>query len=80
MSAEDLLEVLARSILEGTEVDWERVEAESESWGGAGRVRALREVARIVAFNLALQRDGAEGVETSPPKTSRTDSDPEGGT
>jgi hypothetical protein len=79
MSAEDVLEVLARSILEGTAVDWERVEAESESWGGAGRVRALREVARIVAFNLALQRD-RDGVETNPPRTSRTSSDREGRT
>jgi hypothetical protein len=69
MSAEDPIEALARSVLEGAEVDWDRAEAEVGHEGAVGRVRALREVARIVAFNQALQRDGSaeDGSEPDPP-------------
>ena len=68
MSAEDPIEDLARSVLEGAEVDWDRAEAEGDE-GAVGRVRALREVARIVAFHQALQRDGSaeDGSELDPP-------------
>lgn len=57
MSADDPLEALARSVLEGADIDWDLVEAGAGEDGGAGRVRALRELARIVAFNRALQRE-----------------------
>jgi hypothetical protein len=78
MSAEDPLEVLARSVLEGAEVDWDRAEAEGDEQGAVGRVRALREVARIVAFNQALQRDGSarDGAEPDSPDEG-TSPDPE---
>jgi hypothetical protein len=60
MSAEDPLEVLARSILEGAEIDWDLAEAEAEMGGEAGRIRALREVARVAAFHRDLQREESE--------------------
>ena len=64
MSADDPVEDLALSILEGAEVDWERAEADAAASGGIGRIRALREVVRIVAFHRRLQRDGS--VEDPP--------------
>ena len=67
MSAEDPLEGLAGSILDGTDVDWDLAEAGAEANGGMGRVRALRELARIVAFNRSLQRDGGEPSGEDPP-------------
>jgi len=55
MSAEEPIDVLTRSVLEGALVDWDL--AEEEAKDAVGRVRALRAVARIAAFHRALQRD-----------------------
>lgn len=60
MSAEDPLEQLAGSILDGSEVDWEQAEEDSDGNEGAGRIRALRELERIVELHRALQRDDPE--------------------
>ena len=57
MSAEDSLERLAGSILDGSEVDWELAEEDSDANGGSGRVRALRDLERIVTLHRALQRE-----------------------
>ena len=59
MNAEDPVEELALSILEGAEIDWERAEADAKASGGIGQIRALQEVVRIVAFHRRLQRDGS---------------------
>jgi hypothetical protein len=66
MSAEDPLEVLARSILEGADVDWDLAVAEAEAGGEAGRIRALREVARVAAFHRDLQREESEEDASDP--------------
>ena len=64
MSAEDPLEQLAGSILDGSEVDWEQAEEDSDGNGGTGRIRALRELERIVELHRALQRDDPEDDAT----------------
>jgi hypothetical protein len=83
MNAEDPLESLARSILEGAEVDWDLAEAEAESGGEAGRIRALREVARVAAFHRDLQREEPEedapGPEPSPAEQGLDPTDRESG-
>jgi hypothetical protein len=66
MSAEDPLEVLARSILEGSKVDWDLAEAEAEAAGEAGRIRALREVERLATFHRDLQREESEEDASEP--------------
>jgi hypothetical protein len=75
MSAEDPLEELAGSILDGSEVDWELAEEDSDGDGSTGRIRALRELERIVELHRALQRD-AEGAAMPADGEESTESDP----
>ena len=55
MAADEPIDALTRSVLEGTEVDWPLAEEEAER--ALARVRALRAVAQIAAFHRALQRN-----------------------
>jgi hypothetical protein len=66
MSAEDRLEDLAGSVLDGKVVDWNTAEREGRAAGGDSSVRAMRDLARIVDFSKELQRSPSRAEDASP--------------
>src|SRR5437899_8290627 len=53
------LDVLVDSVSDGIAVDWEAADGTAANAPEHGRIRALREVARIAEFNRGLQRTPA---------------------
>jgi serine/threonine-protein kinase len=70
MSAEDPLDPLADSVLDGTPVDWDGAETRAAEAGLESSARALHDLARIAAFSRSLQRGspdpGSPASESGP--------------
>lgn len=68
-AADDRIDTLLSSVSEGHAVDWRAEQDHAADEGARAQVRALRDVARIVEFNRALQRSPGPPGTTLPGAT-----------
>jgi len=76
MSAEDRLDDLAGSVLDGRPVDWGTAEREGEVNGESSSVRAMRDLARIADLSRELQRPPLPAEHSSPGPETKSVSEP----
>jgi len=62
MNADNPLESLARSVLEGTSIDWDLAETRVADTGQVDGIRAMRDIDQIVRHNRTLQRQPGPAV------------------